>query len=315
MKKNIVLAMTTAAVLDALTGCGSSKTTETTAAATTAAETTTADATTAAESKEADKTEAAAVAEGSLKALENVDPNGHLGKVLAAGKITMGTSPDFAPWDFEYVGADVELAKYIAEKLGVELEIKPMEFSAIQQAVTSGNIDMGISGFAYTDERAEAMGLSERYNVNTKKGQGLLVKKELASQYNTAESFAGKKVATQNATLQNKLATEQLPSDVQIQLVTNITDGVMMLTTGKVDALAVSGDNGESLAKTYDDIAMADFMFDYSSEGNVIAVKKGDDDLLNAINEVIVEVNEKGLYEQWREEAVALADKLGIETH
>ena len=36
---------------------------------------------------------------------------------------------------------------------------------------------------------------------------------------------------------------------------------------------------------------------------------------LNAINEVIVEVNEKGLYEQWREEAVALADKLGIETH
>ncbi len=312
MKKNIVLAMTTAAVIAALTGCGSSKTTETTAAATTAAETTTADATTAAESKEADKTEAAAAAEGSLKALENVDPKGHLGKVLAAGKITMGTSPDFAPWEFkdvssgttEYVGADVELAKYIAEKLGVELEIKPMEFSAIQQAVTSGNIDMGISGFAYTDERAEAMGLSERYNVNTKKGQGLLVKKELASQYNTAESFAGK-----------KLATEQLPSDVQIQLVTNITDGVMMLTTGKVDALAVSGDNGESLAKTYDDIAMADFMFDYSSEGNVIAVKKGDDDLLNAINEVIVEVNEKGLYEQWSEEAVALAEKLGIETN
>lgn len=53
-----------------------------------------------------------------------------------------------------------------------------------------------------------------------------------------------------------------------------------MLKTGKVDALAVSGDNGESLAKTYDDIAMADFMFDYSSEGNVIAIKKGDDDLL-----------------------------------
>ncbi|MFR4784669.1 MAG: transporter substrate-binding domain-containing protein [Pilosibacter sp.] len=185
MKKNIVLAMTTAAVIAALTGCGSSKTTETTAAATTAAETTTADATTAAESKEADKTEAAAAAEGSLKALENVDPKGHLGKVLAAGKITMGTSPDFAPWEFkdvssgttEYVGADVELAKYIAEKLGVELEIKPMEFSAIQQAVTSGNIDMGISGFAYTDERAEAMGLSERYNVNTKKGQGLLVRR------------------------------------------------------------------------------------------------------------------------------------------
>ena len=60
-------------------------------------------------------------------------------------------------------------------------------------------------------------------------------------------------------------------------------------------------------------IAISSYVF--ASEGNVIAVKKGDDDLLNAINEVIVEVNEKGLYEQWREEAVALAEKLGIETH
>ena len=105
MKKNIVLAMTTAAVIAALTGCGSHEATETTAAATTAAETTTADATTAAESKETDKTEAAAAAGGSLKALENVDPNGHLGKVLASGKLTMGTSPDFAPWEFKDVSS------------------------------------------------------------------------------------------------------------------------------------------------------------------------------------------------------------------
>lgn len=321
MKKNIVLAMTTAAVIAALAGCSSSKTETTTAAETTAAETTTAE-TTAAESKEADATEAASE-EGTLKALENVDPNGHLGKILAAGKIVMGTSPDFAPWEFkdvssgntEYVGSDVELAKYIAERLGVELEVKALEFSAIQQAVASGNIDMGIAGFAYTDERAEAMGLSDRYNVASKKGQGLLVKKELASQYNTAESFAGKKIATQNASLQNKLVTEQLPSDVQIQLITTVSDGVMMLTTGKVDAVAVSGDNGESLAKTYDDIAMADYMFDYTSDGNVIGVKKGDDDLLEAINEVIAEVNEKGLYEQWKEESIALADKLGVEVN
>ena len=60
---------------------------------------------------------------------------------------------------------------------------------------------------------------------------------------------------------------------------------------------------------------MADFMFDYTNDGNVVAVKKGDDDLLNAINEVIVEVNEKDLYEQWKDEATALADKLGVETH
>ena len=79
-------------------------------------------------------------------------------KFLRQERSQWGTSPDFAPWEFkdvssgttEYVGADVELAKYIAEKLGVELEIKPMEFSAIQQAVTSGNIDMGIPALHFT---------------------------------------------------------------------------------------------------------------------------------------------------------------------
>ena len=67
-------------------------------------------------------------------------------QILASGKITMGTAPDFAPMEFknvgakgvEYVGSDIELGKYIAEKLGVELEIKAMEFSAIQQGLASG---------------------------------------------------------------------------------------------------------------------------------------------------------------------------------
>ena len=177
----------------------------------------------------------------------------------------MGTAPDFAPMEFknvgakgvEYVGSDIELGKYIAEKLGVELEIKAMEFSAIQQGLASGTIDMGISGFAYTEERAETLGLSDRYNIQSEdKGHTLLVLKEDAASYKTAEDFSGKKVVAQNASLQQSLVTEQLPSDIQFQPVTAITDGVLMLTTGKADALAVSYDNGEMLMKSYPEIAM-----------------------------------------------------------
>lgn len=138
----------------------------------------------------------------------DVDPESRLGKILASGKITMGTAPDFAPMEFknvgakgvEYVGSDIELGKYIAEKLGVELEIKAMEFSAIQQGLASGTIDMGISGFAYTEERAETLGLSDRYNIQSEdKGHTLLVLKEDAASYKTAEDFSGKKVVAQNA--------------------------------------------------------------------------------------------------------------------
>lgn len=246
-----------------------------------------------------------------------------LEEIKKAGKITMATSPDFAPWEFkdvssgqtEFVGADVELAKYIANKLGVELEIQAMDFSAVQAAVNSGSVDMGISGFAYTAERAETMDLSEQYNKNSKKGQGLLVMKEDAAKYQKAEDFAGKTVAAQNGALQQGLVKDQLPEDVKMETVTTTSDGVQMLITGKVDAVAVSGENGDAFMDTYSEVAMADFMFAYENDGNVVAVTKGQTELLNAINEAIQEVNDQGLYEQWKEEATELAKSLGIKVN
>lgn len=244
-----------------------------------------------------------------------------LDKIKASGKLVMGTSPDFAPSEFidnssgktEYVGSDIELGKYIAQHLGVDLEVKAMEFSAIQQGVQSGTIDIGISGFAYKKERAEAMELTEKFNTEEDDSyQGLLVLKEKAGEYDTKESFAGKKIVAQNASLQQSLVEEQLPEDVKFQPVTTIPDGVMMLITGKADAVAVDGDNAENLIKNYPEVGMAGFKFDYGSEGNVAGIKKGETELLEAVNEAIKEVNEKGLYDKWTKEATALADSLGI---
>jgi polar amino acid transport system substrate-binding protein len=236
----------------------------------------------------------------------------------------MATSPDFAPMEFidlsktgqdSYVGSDIELGKYIADKLGVELVIEAMDFSACQAAVTSGNVDISISGFAKTEERAENMALSEFYNVEDRdgKGQGILVLKENADKYKIASDFSGKVVAAQNGSLQNQLATTQLPEDVKFESITNLNDGVMMLVTGKVDAIAVSSDNGEAFANNYGEIVMSDFYFDYIGEGNVVAVTKGEDELLNEINKIIKEVNEKGLYQQWKTESISLANELGVD--
>lgn len=247
-----------------------------------------------------------------------------LEKILASGEIHMATSPDFAPNEFiddsktgqdQYVGSDIELAKYIAEKLGVSLVIDAMDFSAVQAAVTTGNTDIAIAGFAYTEERAEACGISTFFNISNKedgKNQGLLVLKDNADQYATAEDFTGKKIATQNASLQYQLTSTQLP-EAEIELVADLGTAVMMLTSGKVDAVAVDADNGDLFCNNYDEVAMAEFYFDYSSDGNVLLVTKGEDDLLDAINEILEEVNELGLYEQWRAEATELAKNLGLE--
>lgn len=246
-----------------------------------------------------------------------------LEKILESGKLVLATSPDFAPLEFEdlssgeaqYVGSDIELAKYIAEKLGVELEISAMDFSAVQAAIPSGQADIAISGFAKTEERAQNMELSTPFNITEDGGQTVLVLKGEGANYTTADDFSGLQIGAQNGSLQYNLVSSQLPDDVEIVPVGSLNDGVLMLETGKIDALASDLSNAELLLESHDGIETTDFMFEYSSEGNVAAVKKGETELIEAVNEIIDEVNELGLYEQWKEEATELAKSLGIEVN
>lgn len=246
-----------------------------------------------------------------------------LEKILESGKLVLATSPDFAPLEFEdlssgeaqYVGSDIELAKYIAEKLGVELEISAMDFSAVQAAIPSGQADIAISGFARTEDRAQNMELSTSFNITEDGGQTVLVLKGEGANYTTAEDFSGLQIGAQNGSLQYNLVSSQLPEDVEIVPVGSLNDGVLMLETGKIDALASDLSNAELLLESHDGIETTDFMFEYSSEGNVAAVKKGETELIEAVNEIIDEVNELGLYEQWKDEATELAKSLGLEVN
>lgn len=246
-----------------------------------------------------------------------------LEKILESGKLVLATSPDFAPLEFEdlssgeaqYVGSDIELAKYIAEKLGVELEISAMDFSAVQAAIPSGQADIAISGFARTEERAQNLELSTPFNITEDGGQTVLVAKGQGANYTAAEDFSGLQIGAQNGSLQYNLVSEQLPDDVEIVPVGSLNDGVLMLETGKIDALASDLSNAELLLESHDGIETTDFMFEYSSEGNVAAVKKGETELIEAVNEIIEEVNELGLYDQWKDEATELAKSLGLEVN
>ena len=246
-----------------------------------------------------------------------------LEKILDSGKLVLATSPDFAPLEFEdlssgeaqYVGSDIELAKYIAEKLGVELEISAMDFSAVQAAIPSGQADIAISGFAKTEERAQNMELSTPFNITEDGGQTVLVAKGQGANYTAAEDFSGLQIGAQNGSLQYNLVSSQLPEDVEIVPVGSLNDGVLMLETGKIDALASDLSNAELLLESHDGIETTDFMFEYSSEGNVAAVKKGETELIEAVNEIIEEVNELGLYQQWKDEATELAKSLGLEVN
>ena len=242
-----------------------------------------------------------------------------------AGKptLTVAISPDFAPMEFvdtsksgqdQYVGFDVTLAKYIAQEMGRELVIKPMSFDACQAAVQTGTVDMSISGFSYTAERAENYNLSDYYYAgDNETEQSIITIMENEGKWTKAEDFAGKTVGAQTASLQMNLCNEQLPDTVTIKEFSDIGTAVEALRTGNIDALAVANGNGKAIIANNDGLAFTgfDFEVDESAENNVIMLKKGADELTKQVNEILAKAYAAGLYGQWYAEAETLA---GIDT-
>ena len=244
-----------------------------------------------------------------------------LDKILKAGVITCATSPDFAPNEFidirsgetKYVGCDMDLAQYIADSLGVKLEIVPMKFDAIKAAVTTGQVDMAIAGLAYTEDRAKNMQLSDLFgNTDADEGQGIVILKENADKLKTADDFAGKTVLAQNGSVQFDLTTTQLPK-AKCTPVADVNNGAMEIMTGQADGLTLDLAVAKVMINTHKELAISDFQFEYESKGNVIGCTKGETKLVNAINQIVKEVNDKGLYKQWKDKAVELAKSLGVE--
>ena len=242
-----------------------------------------------------------------------------------AGKptLTVAISPDFAPMEFvdtsksgqdQYVGFDVMLAKYIAQEMGRELVIKPMSFDACQAAVQTGNVDMSISGFSVTAERAENYNLSDYYYAgDNETEQSIITIKENEGKWTKAEDFADLTVGAQTASLQMNLCKEQLPDTVTIKEFSDIGTAVEALRNGNIDALAVAKGNGDAILANNDALAFTGFEFEVSeeAENNVILLKKGNDELTKQVNEILAKALAAGLYGPWYEEAKKLA---GIET-
>ena len=226
-----------------------------------------------------------------------------LADIQAAGKLVVATSPDWPPYEYiddegNIVGTDVLMMQWIAEQLGVELEIQPLAFDACLAAVGRGDVDLMVAGLTFDEERLNAMELTGVYW--NEGAQGLLVKKGMGATYNSAEAFNGKAVAAQNGTNQQIMVEEQL-TGATLELITKIPDGVNMVKNGRVDALAVPKTVYDSVLAENDDLEVAEFAFDFEG-GNYIASVKGEDALTAKIQALIDQINAEGLYQKWVDE-------------
>ncbi|MBR4767671.1 MAG: amino acid ABC transporter substrate-binding protein [Lachnospiraceae bacterium] len=235
-------------------------------------------------------------------------------------ELTVAMSPDFAPMEFvdlsrkgtaQYVGFDVLLATFIAKELNMKLVIKPMSFDATQAAVQTGNVDLGISGFSWTEERAENYFITDWYEAgDNETEQVTITTAENKDKFKTAADYAGKKVGAQGASLQKILVEGQLP-DAELVLYENLNDALSALLTGKIDALAVAYGNGEAFISANTgkiDFTGFEFVVDDLYKNNVILMNKNAAELGAKVNAALAKAKQGGYYDKWYEAAQMLAE-------
>lgn len=250
---------------------------------------------------------------------------GRLEKIRQSGKLRVATEPYFPPQEFidpdkegqdSYVGSDMELAKLIAERMGVELEIVPMEFTDVLTAVAQGDVDLAISGLAFTPGRAASMELSKGYHYGASPmGAGLLTRK--GEKIHSSSDLAGRDIVAQQSSLQEMLMAENVKNYHQFKRVPTMQDVYDELTNGDADAAPVDESSAAIYIANNPDcgLALVDrvrYTVEPQYDGDRVAAPKGEIALIYFVNSVIDEVLSDGSYEAWFETYTQEADRLGL---
>ena len=278
MKKMIALALAALLVLGMFAGCGS--------------------------------TQAADNTDYSTMTIEELKP---LLKTINSGKLTMVTSPDFAPYEFysldeagtpTLAGFDIALGYYIADFLGLELEIIPMDFDGTISELAAGKADIGMAGYSPDPDRENAMDFSTVYYTG---GQSFVCHKDNAANF-TALTDANKaeyQIGAQIGSIQADLAKENTP-DADIVELSKVTDIIAEVIGGKLDGAFIETVVAETYAKNYPDLCVV-LPVPYEAEGSVVGVKDGNAALLAAVNLAIEAALADGSMSQFVADANAAA--------
>ena len=213
-----------------------------------------------------------------------------LSKTITDGKLTMATSPDFAPYEFyaldeegnpTLAGFDISLGYYIADYIGLELEIIPMDFDGTITELAAKKADIGMAGYSPDPDRENAMSFSEIYYSG---GQSFVTSKANADLFKALEDAnkADYQIGAQIGSIQADLAKENTP-DADIVELSKVTDIIQEVLSGKLDGAFIETVVAETYAKNYPDLVVA-LAVPYEAEGSVVGVNKDNAPLLAAVN-------------------------------
>ena len=209
---------------------------------------------------------------------------------VEAGKLTMATNATFPPYEMttdsgEIEGIDVDTAKAIAEKLGLELQIDDMDFDAALLSVQQGKADIVMAGVTVTDERKAVMDFSDSYAT----GVQVVIVKEGSDV--TLDNLGEKMIGTQRGTT-GYIYTSDDYGDDHVTAYDNGASAVQALINGQVDCVVIDSAPAEAFVAANAGLTILDT--EYVTESYAIGVNKDNTALLDAINQALAELTADG---------------------
>ena len=218
-------------------------------------------------------------------------------RVQKAGKLVVGTSADYPPFEFmndndEFDGFDVKLMEEIGKQLELEIVWQDIGFDGLIGALQAGKIDAVIAAMSVTAERDEEVDFTQPYYIGN---DAVLVAAGSGIAINQKEDLAGKIIGVQTGTVQDDWVTENLPDD-EIHRYERAEQAILDLKSGRVEvvaldhfvALAFAGQGGVEMAlETI-----------FSSEEYSIAVPEGSQELQAQFDQVIKDLLDSGFIEE-----------------
>ncbi len=244
-------------------------------------------------------------------------------KIKADGKIILGTSADYPPYEFHalidgkdtIVGFDISIAQEIAKDLGVQLEIKDMNFDGLLAALVSGNVDFVISGMTPTEERKQNVDFSDIYYEAV---HGAVIRKADADKYALSpDSLKDAMIGAQKGAIQVGIAKEQIKgvtgadldnNHTQIKELGTLPDLIMEVKNNKIEAVVAELPVAKAYVAANPDLMLAEYTFQDTEGGSAIAIKKGNTELVDAINATITRLIAEDKITQFVGEASLMAD-------
>ena len=209
---------------------------------------------------------------------------------VEAGKLTMATNAAFPPYEMttdagEFEGIDVDTAKAIAEKLGLELQIDDMDFDAALLSVQQGKADIVMAGVTVTDERKAVMDFSDSYATGI---QSIIVSND--SDIASPDDLAGKKIGTQRGTTGYIYCSDDFGDENVVAYDDGLT-AVQALNNGQVDAVVIDNAPAQEFVAANPGLKVLDTS--YAEEDYAIGMAKGSA-LEDAVNKALEELKADG---------------------